>query len=262
MAKKRRKPRPRAPQAPASRGGTGREPGEVKAVGTKPTQTPTHHRAERKEQARAARDEARRRLERQRRIRRATTLAGVVAVVSVVVYLVFRTTAPGLVPEETLALARAAGCGDVQVPTGSAPGGDHLAAGETATYTERPASFGPHETAPLPSSPVVFTQPIREENAVHNLEHGYVILYYRAEGPEALPEDVLSSLSQIAESQDKVFVAPYPELDEGTSLAMVAWNKVWECPSTLEAADAATLAGAFIEAYRGTSNAPEGNVPA
>ena len=27
------------------------------------------------------------------------------------------------------------------------------------------------------------TEPIREENAVHNLEHGYVILYYRADDP-------------------------------------------------------------------------------
>ena len=260
MAKKRRKPRARTPQAfPSSAGADSRPAAEGREART--VEAPTHQRAERKEQARAARENARRRIERQRRVRRGVTIVGVAGVVGIAAFLVFRTDAAGSIPEETLALARAAGCTDVQTPVGSAPGGQHLDSGEPANYTQRPASSGVHDPAPLPAEQAVFTQPIREENAVHNLEHGYILLYYRAEGPEALPQDVLSSLGDIAESQDKVFVAPYAELNEGTSLAIVAWNKVWECPSTVEAADAATLANAFIAAYKGTSNAPEGNVP-
>lgn len=259
MAKKRRKPRQRTPQAAAA--GSTRPAARPPAKATAERAAPTHHRAERKEQARAAREEARRRLERRRRIRRGVTVAGVAAAVGVAGLLVFRTDAAGSIPDEAVALARAAGCTDVEAPLGSAPGGDHLAAGEDTTYTQHPASSGPHDPSPLPASPVVFTQPIREENAVHNLEHGYVIFYYRAEGPEALPEDVVASLSAIAEGQDKVFVAPHDELEEGTSLAMVAWNKLWECPSTVPASDASAMADAFIEAFKSTSNAPEGNVP-
>jgi hypothetical protein len=103
----------------------------------------------------------------------------------------------------------------------------------------------------------VHTEPIREENAVHNLEHGYVILYYRADGPQALNVEVVARLAQIAEGQDKVLVAPYPDLEEGTSFAITAWNKLWECPADVTPEDAGIMANAFIEAYRGTSNAPE-----
>ena len=260
MAKKRRKPRARTPQAfPASAGADSRPAAEGREART--VEAPTHQRAERKEQARAARENARRRIERQRRVRRGVTIVGVAGVVGIAAFLVFRTDAAGSIREETLALARAAGCTDVQTPVGSAPGGQHLDSGEPANYTQRPASSGVHDPAPLPAEQAVFTQPIREENAVHNLEHGYILLYYRAEDPEALPDDVVTRLSEIAESQDKVLVAPYVELNEGTSFAMVAWNKLWECPSNVSGSDAATLANAFIAAYKGTSNAPEGNVP-
>ena len=265
MAKKRRKPKSR-PRARTAQGApqTASTPG----VATKPPrQAPASaeasrsERAERKEMARHERDIARRRVARQRSTRRAVTIVGVMAVAGVAGYLILRTAAPGSLSAEALEIGRAAGCSDVQTPAASAPGGQHLAAGESANYTEQPASSGPHAPAPLPAEPRVFTAPINEEAAVHNLEHGYILLYYRAEDPEALPDDVVTRLSEIAGSQDKVFVAPHPGLEQGTSLAMVAWNKVWKCPSTVEVSDAATMANSFIAAYKGTSNAPEGNVP-
>ena len=40
---------------------------------------------------------------------------------------------------------------------------------------------------------------------------------------------------------------------------MTAWNKLWECPADVSPDDAATMANSFIQAYRGTSNAPEPN---
>jgi uncharacterized protein DUF3105 len=188
-------------------------------------------------------------------------IAAVVVVLAIGAYLIFKVSSPGSVSAEALRVGRTAGCSDVQTPAGAAPGGEHLASGQSAGYSEHPASSGAHDPAPLPSEPAVYTEPVREENAVHNLEHGYVLLYYRAEGPQALGEAIVARLASIAERQDKVLLAPYPDLEEGSSLAMVAWNKLWECPGTLSADDAATMANSFIEAYRGTSNAPEGNVP-
>ena len=263
MAKKRRKPRNRpGPVAARSSSATRTAPDGGTRPASEPLPTPARSdRAERKEMARRQRELAQRRVARQRGIRRAVTIGAVAAVVGVAAFLLLRVGAPGDISAEALDVARAAGCGEVQTPAASAPGGQHLAAGESANYTDRPASSGVHASAPLPAEPAVHTQPVDEAAAVHNLEHGYILLYHRAKGPEALPEDVVSRLSAIAEGQDKVLVAPYPDLDEGTSLAIVAWNKLWECPSTVSAADAATIASSFIEAYKGTSNAPEGNVP-
>jgi hypothetical protein len=209
--------------------------------------------------ARRERERARKAVARRSAIRRALTIAGVVTVLAVGAYLIFSVSSPGSVSARALEVGAAAGCGDILTPAAEAPGGDHLGSGESAGYTEQPATSGPHDPSPLPSEPAVHTEPIREENAVHNLEHGYVILYYRADGPQALGEDVVARLARIAEGQDKVLVAPYPDLEEGTSFAITAWNKLWECPADVTAENAAIMANAFIEAYRGTSNAPEAN---
>lgn len=218
-------------------------------------------RAERKEMARRERERARKSFARRQAIRRSAMVGAVVAVLAIGAYLIFHVSAPGSVSAKALEVGRAAGCSDVQTPAGDAPGGQHLASGQAAGYTEHPATSGPHDPAPLPSEPAVYTEPVREENAVHNLEHGYVLLYYRADGTQALGEPVVKRLATIAEQQDKVLLAPYPSLGNGTSLTIVAWNKLWQCPATLSADDAATIANSFIEAYRGTSNAPEGSVP-
>ena len=268
MAKKRRRPRNR-PQRdrPSHRGaGSGSQDGP-RRVGTPrahldeapATERARSARAERKEMARHERERARKAIARRSAIRRALTIAGVVTVLSVGAYLVFfNVRSPGDVSAQALEVAAAAGCGDIVTPAAEAPGGIHLESGESAGYTEHPATSG-LDPSPLPSEPAVHTEPIREENAVHNLEHGYVILYYRADGPQALSVDVLARLAQIAEGQDKVLVAPYPDLEEGTSFAITAWNKLWECPADVSPEDAGIMANAFIEAYRGTSNAPEAN---
>lgn len=209
--------------------------------------------------ARQERERARKAVARRNAIRRGLTIAGVVTVLAVGAYLIFNVSSPGSVSARALEVATAAGCGDILTPAAEAPGGNHLESGESAGYTEHPATSGPHDPAPLPSEPAVHTDPIREENAVHNLEHGYVILYYRADGPQALGQDVVDRLAQLAEGQDKVLLAPYPDLEKGTSLAITAWNKLWECPADVSPEDAALMANSFIEAYRGTSNAPEPN---
>ncbi|MGH2525941.1 MAG: hypothetical protein ACRDG2_04255, partial [Actinomycetota bacterium] len=73
--------------------------------------------------------------------------------------------------------------------------------------------------------------------------------------------DVVRNLQGLARSEEKVIMAPYPSLQDGTVLALAAWNKLWECPSGITVEQARTVATGFIEAYRGTSNAPEANVP-
>ena len=163
--------------------------------------------------ARHERERARKAIARRSAIRRALTIAGVVTVLSVGAYLVFfNVRSPGDVSAQALEVAAAAGCGDIVTPAAEAPEASTSNRASPPGYTEHPATSG-LDPSPLPSEPAVHTEPIREENAVHNLEHGYVILYYRADGPEALSVDVLARLAQIAEGQDKVLVAPYPDLE-------------------------------------------------
>ncbi|MGH2591067.1 MAG: DUF3105 domain-containing protein, partial [Actinomycetota bacterium] len=163
-------------------------------------------RAEKKELARRARETAVKSARRRRGFRRTLQVAILVAI-AVGVY-VFLTTAgaPGDVPESAVQAAEAAGCGEVQTPTG-APARGHLAPGETLTYEQRPATSGDHAPAPLPSEPHVYTTPVEETAAVHNLEHAYVLIYYRAEGADALSADVIDELTGLAESETKVIMA-------------------------------------------------------
>jgi hypothetical protein len=210
--------------------------------------------------ARQARERAVKSVRRRQATRRAIQI-GIIAALAVGVFLFLtRVGAPGNIPDAALQTAEAAGCGDVQTPV-TTPDRTHLQSGETFTYDQQPATSGPHDPSPLPSEPHVYEAPIPETQAVHNLEHAYVLIYYRAEDPDALSDDVVRSLERLAESEDKVIMAPYPSLEDGTALALAAWNKLWECPSAITAEQARTVASAFIDAYRGTSNAPEANAP-
>ncbi len=78
----------------------------------------------------------------------------------------------------------------------------------------------------------MYTEPIDETNAVHNLEHGAVIMYYRQSGDGALPQDVVDRLATIANDGHNTILAPYGQLPDGTALALTAWNKLQTCPAT------------------------------
>jgi Protein of unknown function (DUF3105) len=246
--KKRRKHRP-SPEP--------RAPGTATAVASAARTA----RSERKEHARQARQAALRRLGRRRMTRRALWVGALGVAVFVTFYLLTRVGAPQPIPRAALTAAESARCGDVQTPASSAPGGLHLRPNQPYTYAQHPATSGYHDPNPLPADPHVYGAPVPETRAVHNLEHAYVLIYYRDQGKDALASDVVTRLAQLARSQTKVIMAPYEQLPTGTSLALAAWNKLWECPSSVTATQASTIASGFIHAYRGTSNAPEPRAP-
>ena len=145
-------------------------------------------RRERKEQARQAKEAARKRARRSARVRRLTTFA-VIGVVGVgLVYFFQRAASPREIPQFAIDAATAAGCSQVAQPLASAPGSQHLDPGESTTYPQQPATSGFHDTSPLAIPPRVYTEPIPETQAVHNLEHGAAIMYYRQSGDGALPQ--------------------------------------------------------------------------
>lgn len=181
-----------------------------------------------------------------------------ILVVGAIAYVLFvPAKAPGAIGAGAIAAGRAAGCGDVTHPAASAPGGIHLQPGQSYTYTQHPATSGPHDPSPLPPDPHVYPSPIPETRAVHNLEHAYVLIYYRVDGEGALASDVVDALASLARAQARVIMAPYPDLPTGTALALAAWNTLWTCPANVTSDQATSIARGFIDAFRGTSIAPE-----
>jgi hypothetical protein len=166
----------------------------------------------------------------------------------------YRVTADRRLEQAATVAAEHLGCGDVQEP-------QDLGRSHSPPFVEGkngvPATSGSH-SATLPAEPQVYDQEIPEANAVHNLEHGYVIVYYQPDGEDALPQDVRTQVADLVESEDEVLMAPYPRLEEGSSLALAAWTRLQMCDLPEDAApeDAVTVTRYFIDQFRNTI-APE-----
>lgn len=244
--KRKRKPRRPSTAPPAS---TAAEP---RSGGSNPD------RRDRKELARQAKEDARKRAERAARIRRLTTLA-VIAVIGLgVVYFLQRAASPRPVPQAAIDAAQAAGCSTIETPDQGTPDRSHLDPGASYTYTQHPATSGPHDPSPLSIPPRVYPAPIPETKAVHNLEHGAVIIYYRSSGDGALSQAKIDRMTTIANDSHNTILAPYDQLPDGTALAFAAWNKLQTCPASVSGPRATIIAKGFLYAYLCTGNAPEG----
>ena len=217
-------------------------------------------RRQRREEARRQREIAYKRARRRAALRRGVIWAVVAAVLAgIVLFFLTRSQEAKANLEEANRFATAAGCD--QIESRADQGRDHLAQGETFAYTTEPATSGPHAPGPLPPDPHVYTTPVDETQAVHNLEHGYVLIYYRPDGDQALPDDVVKRLGGFATNHDKVIMAPFAQLPAGSSLALAAWNRLETCPSTVSAEQAATMAKNFNDLFNSGGDAPEASLP-
>jgi len=196
-------------------------------------------------------------IRRQERARRLMIWGTVVVVVAAVAYyfLVFKPGQENEADEQFAALATRIGCGEVKENPDEGRG--HLAPGEPApTYGSVPATSGRHSPGTLPPDIHVYDDPPPEEQGLHNLEHGYVLMYYTA---DALDEAPLDALTTIAEAEDQVILAPYASLPSSENLAFVAWNRALHCDlgADTAAADVEALAMGFIDQFRDGPEAPE-----
>jgi hypothetical protein len=136
-------------------------------------------------------------------------------------------------------------------------GQSHIQEGDPPPeYRTTPAASGPHSPGILSPGVSVYHEPVDETTAVHNLEHAYVLLYYRPDDPTVAPE-VVGILEGLARELEKVIVAPYPGLPEETGLALVAWRRLQRCPPSIGVEDAEPVARSFVLQFAGTDVAPE-----
>lgn len=133
-------------------------------------------------------------------------------------------------PPATIAVATAQGqCTPVQdFPT---QGGTHIAPSEAhPPYNSNPPTSGWHWANPQDWG--IYTTPQVQEQLVHNLEHGGIVIQYRD-----LPTADLQQLTNLVQ-HDRVHVilAPYPDLPAGSTVALTAWTHLQLCNGVNEAA--------------------------
>jgi hypothetical protein len=235
-----------------------RRPAPRPAVRTEPSPA----RAERKEEARKER-EARIRRARRRVLLRRLSRVGIVVVLATLIagFIYWRGEESRRQRAEAAEAAERLGCSQVEdLPE---EGRQHLAAGEQPPdYATTPGTSGKHNGQPLPADPRVYDQPFDanlEARAVHNLEHGSVLLYYRPQDDAGVPKSVVDALADLANAEDQVILAPYPDLPDEQSLAFAAWTHLRSCPTVTadDADDVIAVARGFIDEYRDHSDAPE-----
>lgn len=120
-------------------------------------------------------------------------------------------------------------------------GRGHGTIGVSIVYATDPPTSGVHW--PNWTTPGFYDRPEPKEKLVHALEHGNVVVYYDQPSAEAL--NLIRSWQRRFTGQwDGLVVVPKQGL--GQTIELTAWGKLLR----LEPWDA-TLAAAFIDAYRG-----------
>ena len=112
---------------------------------------------------------------------------------------------------------------------------DHKPEGTVINYPDAPPAFGPHYPTPAPFARKFYTADDRPklENLVHNLEHGYTLLWY--DDTVAKSSDELSQVKAIASKfegsklSDKFIAIPWTKEDgkafpSGTHIALTHWS--------------------------------------
>ena len=127
------------------------------------------------------------------------------------------------------------------------------------TYEESPPASGPHAPVALPAEPRAYPfafTPEVEWLAVHNLEHGYVLIRYR---DGWVPQVMLDAFTALVNAEPEVMLAGSSTLPQGVDVAFVAWRRVRPC-TVAPGEDAIGAARAFIEKFRNGRLAPEPEV--
>ena len=124
----------------------------------------------------------------------------------------------------------------VEQPTNLGRG--HIAAGEPANYATATPTSGPHAASSARCG--IYTQQIPAEFAVHALEHGAVVIWYRPD----LEDEVGAALRDIVDDFDqRVILSPNANMTE--PIVATAWNRLKRYESVEAEIEE------FITTYRG-----------
>lgn len=124
----------------------------------------------------------------------------------------------------------------------------------TVDYETSPPVGGAHSGSTARAG--IYQEPFAENpqgggttiyQAVHSLEHGYVIVWYDPQ----LDGEALRDLEQTVRGKAETILAPYRDLEEGDAMALTAWGRLQRCGET----DPEVVDG-FVDTFR-NETAPE-----
>jgi len=112
--------------------------------------------------------------------------------------------------------------------------GNHVTEGQAIPYPSYPPTYGPHW--PAPTTWGFHSEPVPDERAVHNLEHGGVVASYNNIPPASLAalQALVTSYPKDKYGEVKLVIRPYDKIAPGT-IVLTAWNWVDELPAYDEA---------------------------
>jgi hypothetical protein len=96
--------------------------------------------------------------------------------------------------------------------------GGHVGPGQRVAYRFSPPVGGRHDAVWATCTGIVYPRPLRDENAVHSLEHGAVWITYAP----SLDAASVAALARRVSGVDHTFMSPYPGLDRPISVQ--AWG--------------------------------------
>jgi uncharacterized protein DUF3105 len=142
----------------------------------------------------------------------------------------------------TIGVDVAAAACDAPTETQASGNQDHVADGTRVTYTEFPPASGQHYQAPAPFTKRYYTMADRPpvETLVHNLEHGYTILWYRENAPSEVIRDAQRAAKTFGGDDynpaDKFIAAPWSDADggafpDGKNVVLARWTANPQDPS-------------------------------
>jgi hypothetical protein len=164
-------------------------------------------------------------------------ILGAVAVMAIVVIASGALNAPAPSPVAA-AGSTSATCGNIQsFPEQSR---DHIKPNQPhPAYSSNPPTSGSHWDTPQDWG--IYTSQQVQEQLVHNLEHGGIIIQYN----DLSPAEIQTLTNLVQRDSHHVVLAPYPGLSSGTKVALTAWTHLQTCTGVDENA-----IYAFVNAFR------------
>lgn len=126
--------------------------------------------------------------------------------------------------------AAEAGCTEIEHP--EEQGRDHIEDGSPhPPYSSSPPTSGPHYATPADAG--FYESPIPAETAVHNLEHGQIVIWY----DPGLDDSAKAQIEDITRDQIVATVTlPSSEVQAPHSIVLTAWGAMQSCEEISEEA--------------------------
>jgi hypothetical protein len=144
-------------------------------------------------------------------VKRAILAVGIVVLLGAIGYQIYRLQQPSRGGDPHTDLPQLAA-----VQTFDYVGGDHTT--DPVTYTQTPPAGGPHD--PAWEDCGVYTEPIRNENAVHALEHGTLWVTYQPGLSQSGIAKLETALGTV--KSKKTILSPYDGLP--SQVVVTVWN--------------------------------------